>query len=76
MMRQKIQVMMMELAEKGRKLRPEGPTKSFEVLSCGFYGQVGKTSRCGYYKAVGYCWKEHRKEDWKKSKAVCKKATS
>jgi len=45
-MRQKIQVMMMELTEKGSKLRPDGPKKSFEVLPCGFCGQVGKTLSC------------------------------
>lgn len=75
-MRQKIQVMMMELAEKGSKLRPEGPKKSFEVLPRGFCGQVGKTLKCGHCKAVGYCGKEHQKKDWKKHKAVCKEATS
>jgi hypothetical protein len=49
-MRQKIQVMMMELAEKGSQLRPEGLKKSFEVLPCGFCGHVGKTLRCGRCK--------------------------
>jgi hypothetical protein len=58
-MRQKIRVMMMELAEKGSKLRLEGPKKIFEVLPCDFCGQVGKTLSCGRFKAVEYCRKKH-----------------
>jgi len=32
---------------------------SLEVICCKIYGKIDAIKRCGRYKVVGYCGKEH-----------------
>ena len=69
--RQEVQNIMSEVAQndQGRKVR--GPSASMEVMPCRICGKTEEIRRCGRCRVVGYCGKEHQKEDWEIHKKVC-----
>jgi len=44
---------------------------SVEVLCCRVCGKTEEIMRCGRCRVVGYCGKEHQREDWKGHKRNC-----
>jgi hypothetical protein len=45
--------------------------ESVEVLRCRVCGKTEEMMRCARCKVVGYCGREHQKEDWKVHKRSC-----
>jgi MYND finger len=55
----------------GRQLLDTNPEAFTTILCCKVCARVQGVKRCGRCHAVGYCGKDHQRQDWKIHKAGC-----